>query len=112
MKQVIVVRMDLKLPRGKLAAQVAHASVKAMLHSSDKNVDAWLKDGMKKVVCKVESKEDLFILKERAKINGISTGLIKDAGKTVIQSGTVTCLGLGPELDEKIDKVTSHLKLL
>lgn len=112
MKQVIIIRADLNLPKGKLAAQVAHASVQATFNSSKEDVDAWMKTGMKKVICKVQTKEDLFNLKQDAKQNKIKTALIKDAGKTVIASGTITCLGLGPSDDALLDKVTGHLKLL
>lgn len=112
MKQVIIVRADLKLPKGKLAAQVAHASVQATLNSSKNDVDKWMKTGMKKVICKVSTKEELFNIKEDANRNSIKTALIKDAGKTVVASGTITCLGLGPSEDAILDKVTGHLKLL
>ena len=60
MKQVILVRMDLKLPKGKLAAQCCHASVEAVLNSSKKKVDEWRSEGQKKVVLKVKDDKELI----------------------------------------------------
>ena len=54
LKQVIVVRQDLKLPAGKLAAQVAHASIGAIHKANQEKQKQWMKQGMKKVVLKVD----------------------------------------------------------
>jgi len=111
-KQVILVREDLKLPKGKLSAQVAHASVDTALKSDKKIVDLWKKEGAKKVVLKVKDEKELFKYKEMAEDIGLKTSLITDAGRTVLEPGTITCLGIGPDLEEKIDKVSGKLKML
>lgn len=111
MKQVIVVRKDLEMDPGKLAAQCSHASVEATLKSSKKNIEAWKKEGAKKVVVKVDSEEELLDLQKKAESLGLVTALIKDAAKTFFKKPTITCLGIGPDDDEKIDKVTGKLKM-
>lgn len=112
MKQVILVIQDLKLPKGKLAAQVAHASVEAVLKSDKTKVQEWRREGMKKVVLKVKTKEDLYKYKSDAELNKLVTGLITDAGKTVVAPGTVTCMAIGPDDEDKIDQITKNLKMM
>ena len=111
-KQVILVREDLKLPKGKLAVQSSHASVDATLKSDKKNVELWKKEGGKKVVLKVKDEKELLKYKLLAEDLGLKTALIKDAGHTVLEPGTITCLGIGPDLEEKIDKVSGKLKMI
>lgn len=115
MKMVIVARSDLKLSKGKLAAQVGHAAVdcalKCMKHDK-RSFDAWYQSGQKKTVLKIASEKDLYPLKADAERAGLSTALIKDAGHTEIAPGTVTVLGIGPGSEAAIDKVTGHLSLL
>lgn len=112
---VIVARQDLKLSKGKLAAQVGHAAVdcaiKCMKHDRS-TFDAWHSDGQKKTVLKVQAEREFFELKAHAEAAGLSTALIKDAGHTEIPPGTVTVLGIGPGTESAIDKVTGHLGLL
>ena len=112
MKQVIVVNDSLKLPKGKLAAQVAHASVSAFLAADELTKQAWLKNGMPKVVLKGENEEYLMKLQTRAEGQGVPAQLIEDAGRTVVPEGTVTCLGLGPAPESDLDRLTGELKLL
>jgi peptidyl-tRNA hydrolase, PTH2 family len=112
MKQVILVRQDLKLPKGKLAAQVAHAAVHAYRKASFIKKRIWLSLGMKKVVLKVKDLDELRIYIKKAKDKGLKTSLIADAGKTVVEPGTITCLGIGPDEDEKINEITGELKIL
>tara|TARA_Y100000310_G_scaffold345863_1_gene471722 strand:- start:1733 stop:2071 length:339 start_codon:yes stop_codon:yes gene_type:complete len=112
MKQVILVRQDLKLPKGKLSAQVAHASVEAVLKSNSDTVKKWRSEGMAKIVLKVADEKELIKYFQTAKDEGITTSLITDAGKTVVEPGTKTCVGIGPDEDEIIDKLTSGLKLV
>ena len=112
LKQVILVRMDLKLPKGKMAAQVSHASVEAILRSHPDIIEEWRQQGMKKVVLKVKDKDELISFKNRAEDNNIIAALISDAGRTVVEPGTITCLGIGPDKEEKIDKITGHLKMV
>jgi len=112
MKQVIIVRQDLKLPKGKMSAQVAHASVEAAMKSDKKMVSEWRLSGAKKVVLKVKDKDELFRYKQMAEDIGLKTAVITDAGKTVIAPGTITCMAIGPDEEEKIDKITGKLKMV
>jgi len=111
MKQVILVRKDLKMSTGKFSAQISHASVESVLKSDKMLVSKWRDQGMKKVVLKVKDKEELLEYKKKADSLGLKTALIRDAGRTELVAGEVTCLGIGPDLDEKIDKVSGKLKM-
>jgi len=111
-KQVILVRDDLKLPKGKMSVQVAHASLDSALKSDKKLIEKWKKQGGKKVVLKVADEKELFKHMSMLENEGIKIALIKDAGHTVVEPGTVTCLGVGPDLEEKIDRVTGILKMV
>ena len=111
-KQVILVRDDLKLTKGKMSAQVGHASVETVLKSDKDDVAAWRAQGMKKVILKVADIKELHAMKMKAQDAGLVTALITDAGHTQVEPGTVTCLGIGPDKAEKIDKVTGHLQLI
>src|SRR3989344_4107729 len=108
-KQVVLVRIDLKLPPGKLAAQVAHASVEAVLRSDEKIVKSWRSEGMKKIVLKVKNEKELRKYQQQAKDSGIVTALITDAGHTVVAPGTVTCLAIGPAREEEVDRGTGEV---
>lgn len=111
-KQSILVRQDLKLPKGKLAGQCSHASVEATFNSDRKVVEAWRKQGMPKIVLKVKDEKELLRYFQQAKDLGLVVVLISDAGKTVIAPGTKTCVGIGPDMEEKIDRITRKLALL
>ena len=111
-KLVILVREDLKLPKGKMAAQVAHAAVDAAMKSDKTIVDLWKKNGAGKIVLKVKDEEELFKYKQMAEDAGLKTSLVKDAGHTVVEPGTITCVGIGPDLAEKIDRITGKLKMM
>lgn len=112
MKQVILVIMSLKMDKGKLATQVAHAAVEAVLKSPKDKIEEWNSQGMKKVVLKVQDLKELLDLKKKADILKLKTALITDAGKTFFDKPTTTCLAIGPDDDKEIDKITNHLKLL
>ncbi|MBS3142386.1 peptidyl-tRNA hydrolase Pth2 [Candidatus Woesearchaeota archaeon] len=112
MKQVIVIRNDLKLPKGKLAAQVAHASTEAALRTARSVLERWRAQGMKKVVLKVETVEELREIERVAKRLKLVTAMVMDAGHTVVEPGTITCLGIGPDSEEKINQVTGSLKMV
>ncbi|MBD3248947.1 peptidyl-tRNA hydrolase [Candidatus Woesearchaeota archaeon] len=111
-KQVILARADLKLPKGKLAVQAAHASVEAVLKTPEWKTSEWRLEGAKKVVLKVKDEEELLNYKQLAEDANLINTLITDAGKTVIAPGTKTCVGIGPDKEELIDKVTSKLKMV
>ncbi len=112
LKQVILVRQDLKLPQGKLGAQCAHASVEAVLKSHQSTVKAWRAQGMAKIVLKVKDEKELVKYFQLAKDSDLTASLITDAGRTVIAPGTKTCVGIGPDEEEEIDEVTGELSLL
>ncbi|MCD6381532.1 MAG: peptidyl-tRNA hydrolase [Candidatus Aenigmarchaeota archaeon] len=112
MKQAIVVRQDLNMPKGKLAAQVAHASLESALISDKKKVEEWRKNGSKKVVLKVKDLRELRKYLIDAKRAGLKVQLIKDAGNTFFKLPTITCLGIGPDEDKKMDEIVGDLKLL
>lgn len=111
-KQAIIVRADLNLSKGKLAAQVAHAAVSAADWAPKKDREKWMEQGQKKVVLKVPTLRDLYELREDARREGLPVALITDAGHTELPPGTVTTLGIGPAEEERIDKVTGDLKLV
>ncbi len=112
MKQVILVRNDLKLPRGKLSAQVAHASVEAVHRTPRLKLGKWKLQGSKKVVLKVKDLVELLNHEQKAKKAGLKTALITDAAKTFFTEPTKTCLAIGPDEEKKIDKITGKLKML
>lgn len=112
LKQVLVVDQSLRLPPGKLAAQVAHAAVLAFLQAAPPQQRAWYETGMAKVVLASENAEALIKLAEAAEGAGLSAALVRDAGRTVVSAGTVTCLGIGPGDAAQIDLITGGLRLL
>jgi peptidyl-tRNA hydrolase, PTH2 family len=112
MKQVIVVNEALKLPRGKLAAQVAHAAVAAFLEASGQAQQRWLAQGMPKVVVRCESEAELLALQAHAQRERLPVAPIHDAGHTVVEAGTLTCIGFGPAEREQLDAITGALKLV
>jgi PTH2 family peptidyl-tRNA hydrolase len=111
-KQVIVVRKDLKLDKGKLAVQVAHASLDSYKKSSPRSREAWEEEGSKKVVLEANGLKELLDLQKKARSLGLPCSLIRDAGRTQLKPGTITCLGIGPDSEERIDRVTGRLKIL
>lgn len=117
-KQIIVMRKDLKMRRGKEIAQGAHASMvflakKALAGEAFTEVErAWLEGLFTKVCVRVASEEELLALAEAAGKAGIRVEVITDSGKTEFAGvPTRTCLALGPDLASKIDTVTGHLEL-
>jgi PTH2 family peptidyl-tRNA hydrolase len=111
-KQAILVRNDLKLPKGKMAAQAAHASVEAVLRAEKDKVKSWRAEGMGKIVLKVDDEKELYNHIQQAKDAGMTTSIITDAGHTVVEPGTVTCGAIGPDKAEKVDLIISKLKLV
>lgn len=113
-KQAIVIRSDLQMGKGKIAAQSAHASLEAVEKTRSQKPDwytEWKMQGQAKIVLKIGSEKELLELFENAK-RKIPAALITDAGRTQTAPGSKTCLALGPAPEEKIDEFTKQLKLL
>ena len=114
-KQVIIVRRDVNMGTGKIAAQVAHAAV--MGAEKVKTLrrewfNSWFAAGQAKVVVKVKNIEELMDVRKRAEELRLPVVHVQDSGLTQIPTGTITCIGIGPAPSELIDKVTFELKLL
>ncbi|HUI23725.1 MAG TPA: peptidyl-tRNA hydrolase Pth2 [Nitrososphaerales archaeon] len=115
MKQAIVVRTDLKMGKGKVAAQVAHASLSAADAARERKAgwyEDWKDGGQAKIVLRVESEEALNELFRKARSAGLPASLVEDRGLTQVEPGSVTCLGIGPGPDAAIDEITGKLRLL
>ncbi|NXV82407.1 PTH2 hydrolase, partial [Atlantisia rogersi] len=113
-KMVLIVRNDLKMGKGKVAAQCSHAAVSAYKQVQRKNPDLlkqWEYCGQPKVVLRAPDEETLIQLLGDAKRLGLTVSLIQDAGRTQIAPGSQTVLGIGPGPADVIDKVSGHLKL-
>lgn len=114
-KQAIIIRTDLEMSRGKMAAQVAHASLMSYFEAerADKAVaKEWLATGEKKIVLKVSDEDSLVRLYKAFEYKKIPAALVTDAGLTQIPPGSKTALGVGPWKGGEIDQFTKPLKLL
>jgi PTH2 family peptidyl-tRNA hydrolase len=139
-KQVIVMRTDLNMRKGKMIAQGAHASIawisdygtgietitkKTALAPSGKSIVErlvkeltpaqvqWLEGSFKKICVRADSEEELLEIVDRAAVRGVPCSLIQDKGDTEFHGvPTYTCLALGPDYSDKIDEITGDLKLL
>lgn len=113
-KMVLVVRSDLRMQKGKVAAQVAHAAVlcyKKGMAEQPEVVRAWEQLGQTKVCVKVDSEESLLGLAAQAKEAGLVFGVVRDAGRTQVDAGSLTVLGIGPGPASAVELITGHLKL-
>ena len=124
-KQVIVIRRDLKMRRGKEIAQGAHASSAWLVDaigeldssgSSTVSIDpvarVWVTSSFRKVTLQVESEDQLVALHEAALARGLRSHLIRDSGRTEFGGvSTLTALAIGPDLASEIDEVTGDLAL-
>ncbi len=117
-KQAIVLRRDLDMGRGKAAAQAAHASCEAVFKILDSRnrrwlewLEAWRREGQKKVVLRVEGLEELLELYERARVDGLPASIVVDAGHTQLPPGTRTAVAIGPAPSALVDRITGSLKL-
>lgn len=131
-KQVIVMRRDLNMRKGKMCAQAAHASLGALLDMEDtcsskvftgrgeyllipldENTEPWINGRFTKVCVGIDSEAGLVEIHEKAKAAGLPTALIRDAGLTEFNGvPTLTCCSIGPGKIEEVDKITGTLKLL
>lgn len=128
-KQVIVMRKDLNMRKGKIAAQAAHASMKVFLDVANTSytkrdgwtltsymtdpMAEWIDSSFAKICLYVESEEHLLELLQEAKAANIPCSLITDSGRTEFHGvPTNTCIAIGPDYSNKIDKITGNLKLL
>jgi len=134
-KQVIVVRKDLNMRKGKIGAQCAHASMKVLMDlmtvdpepntlstrrhyfsfdtEDDSPLYLWLTGIFTKIVVSVDSEQELLDVYRKAQVNDILCSLITDNGLTEFKGiHTRTCVAVGPDLATKIDEITGHLKLL
>jgi len=115
-KQVIAVRTDLRMSPGKLAVQVAHASVDAALRSLRNErwrrwLDEWVSQGMKKVVVKGGVEEDLLRIYEECVRRDLPCSIVRDAGRTELEPGTLTAVCVGPAPSNMVDEITGKLQL-
>ena len=117
-KQTIVIRRDLRMGRGKAAAQAAHASCEAVFQVLDSgNTEwkrwllEWRRTGQEKVVLRVDSEQELLEVHSKARQLGLPTSLIADAGRTQLPPGTLTAAAVGPAPEPLVDRVTGKLKL-
>jgi len=111
MKQAIVARTDIGMGQGKLAAQVAHASLQAYEEAGSSAQREWKSGGQKKVVLKGSGESELQRLADEARREGLPYALVRDAGHTQLESGTLTALAVGPGAENIVDKVTGDLSL-
>lgn len=125
-KQVIVVRKDLNMRKGKLAAQVAHASMKVLVDGIwqlpggmtkwaielNEDMERWLAGAFTKIVVGVNSEKELMGLYVDVQLAELPHALILDAGKTEFKEPTYTALAIGPVKEEEVDKLTGNLQLL
>lgn len=114
-KMVIVVRTDLGMSAGKMIAQACHAAVACSEQAKKTHSKQWARwrdEGAKKVALEADSLEELGELARKAEQLDIVHVLIQDAGHTEVAPGTKTCLGVGPDQAQRVDKVTGNLPLL
>jgi len=111
MKQAIVARTDIGMGTGKLAAQVAHASLSAYEKAGESTRNEWKSGGQKKIVLKGRGEKQLQGLADEARREGLPYALVRDAGHTQLEPGTVTALAVGPGPENVVDKVTGDLSL-
>lgn len=109
MKQVLLLRTDIDMSRGKAVAQGSHVSVLATQEADEKALNQWIENGGKKITLAVESEEELRTLVEEA--YELPTAIISDLGHTELEPGTTTAGAIGPAAEEDIDEFTSGLSL-
>jgi PTH2 family peptidyl-tRNA hydrolase len=114
-KQIIVIRTDIKMSKGKIAAQAGHAAVSASEYARKNRPEwwsPWIGEGQCKIAVKVNSEQEILELERKARIAGLPGALIFDRGLTELPPDTITCLGIGPAPSAKVDTITGKLSLL
>lgn len=114
-KQALIIRLDLKIGRGKIAVQCAHAAVSAADEARTRFPEwwkHWVGEGQAKIALKVSDLESLLRLEMEARVKRLPHYLVKDKGLTQVPPGTVTCLGIGPAPSHLLDALTGDLALL
>jgi PTH2 family peptidyl-tRNA hydrolase len=114
-KMVLVVRRDLKMGVGKIAAQCAHAALGMYRHlmaTDPKQLQSWLAHGQAKIVCKVETGQEMMLIADKARDKSLPVYVVTDAGHTQVECGSQTVLAVGPGEAGALNGVTGHLKLL
>jgi PTH2 family peptidyl-tRNA hydrolase len=112
---VIVVRTDLKMSKGKVAAQAGHAAVSASEYARKNRPEwwsPWFSEGQCKIAVKAKSEAEIEEIERKARSAGLPVALIVDRGLTQIPPNTTTCLGIGPAPANKVDTITGKLSLL
>ena len=126
LKQVIILRKDLNMRKGKMVAQGAHASIKAILSACNithhkrgmtldspiEEVNEWLSNLQTKICVGVDSEQALLDIYQKALDTDLPCSLIKDAGLTEFKEPTFTAVAIGPADATEVDKITGSLKLL
>ncbi len=110
-----MVRQDLRMGKGKLAVQVAHASISSYIATKNTRPEwasNWIREGQKKVVLKSKSLDELTSIKKSTEREDLPHSLVSDAGLTQLEPGTITCIGIGPAPSNLIDRAVGNLKLL
>lgn len=114
-KMILVVRNDLKMGKGKIAAQCGHGAVAAYQQAMSRHpgqVRAWENSGCAKIAVRVDSKDELLRVRQQAHARDLNVCMIRDAGRTQIEPNSITVLAIGPARVRDIDQVTGALKLL
>jgi peptidyl-tRNA hydrolase, PTH2 family len=123
-KQVIILRKDLNMRKGKMVAQGAHASMAAILNYGtkdkekftlvlDEKIEPWINGRFKKICVSINSEEELLDIHRQAQEAGLISALIKDSGLTEFGGvPTYTAVAIGPDSEDKIDAICRHLSLL
>ena len=123
-KQVIILRKDLNMRKGKMVAQGCHASMKVITDCivfpldgphefyPTPQMEEWLEGSFTKICVSVDSEVELLEIYQKAKLANLPCSLILDAGKTEFKEPTYTAVAIGPDYNWKIDELTGHLKLL
>lgn len=120
LKQVIVMRRDLNMRKGKMIVQGAHASASVVFNATAgpsthwlDRVATWMNTGQRKISVSIDSEKELLEIFQQAQEDGLIAVIITDAGHTEFHGvPTKTCCVIGPGPTNQIDKITGHLKLL